>query len=119
MKSTQPRHPASLRREYNTTTKEYRSSAIRSMEPLTFFADSTDLDVTSIDVFADHDDDAVALSFVTGCGTVNVRLESDVALALLEGLHDQLWELESPQSRKHRRQSLRDVLLGDDGPEAA
>jgi hypothetical protein len=75
MKSHARRRHVSLRREY-TTTKERQPgvSVIRSLEPLVFFADSTDLDVESIHVFADLDEAAIALGFVLRCGTVNVKL---------------------------------------------
>ena len=91
MKPLQRRRHVSLRREYATMTE--RSSAIRSLEPLVFFADSTDLDVANIHVFADEDEDAVALGFVLRCGTVNVRLPSDLAQQLADGLTGQLREL--------------------------
>ena len=96
MKPQQRRRHVSLRREYATTTKE-RHSAIRSLEPLVFFADSTDLDVASIHVFADADEAAVAVGFVLRCGTVNVKLPSDLAQQLADGLRGQLRELKLAQ----------------------
>jgi hypothetical protein len=88
---TQRQH-VSLRREYAKRPSRTRS-AVRSLQPLEFFADSTDLDVTSVHVFAEFDDGTVAVGFVLGCGTVNVKLPATTAREFCDALAGQLRNL--------------------------
>lgn len=63
---------------------------IRSLQPLLFFADASDLDVSAVHVFSDPDEDGIALGFVTGSGTINVKLPRKLARRLIDGLAAQL-----------------------------
>jgi hypothetical protein len=57
---------------------------IRELQPLVFYADASDLDVSSVHVF--DDPDGIALGFVTRQGTVNLTLPPGLARKLADGL---------------------------------
>jgi hypothetical protein len=59
--------------------------SIRSLQPLLFFADASDLDVSSVHVFSDPDEDGITLGFVTAQGTINVKLPRRLAKKLVDG----------------------------------
>lgn len=101
----QPRQHASLRREYSTPSeqrpriKEVRSTTvrkrttdptIRSLQPLIFYADASDIDVSAVHVFADPNEDGICYGFVTACGTVNLILPRKLARQLIDATAKQL-----------------------------
>jgi hypothetical protein len=62
-----------------------RQRSIAEMQPLTFTADTADLDVHTVSVFDDVDR-SVAIAFVTGVGTTTVRLSDQLAAELAGGI---------------------------------
>jgi hypothetical protein len=60
---------------------------IRELQPMSFYADASELDVSAVHVFEGPDNDGIALGFVTRQGTVNVTLPLRLARQLADGLH--------------------------------
>jgi hypothetical protein len=60
--------------------------SIAQLRPLSFYADAADLLVSAVHVFRDDDGHGIAVSFLLGCGSVNVLLPPELAAQVGEGL---------------------------------
>jgi hypothetical protein len=70
--------PAKLRRRHHLPPDLAR------LQPLSFHADTSDLDVNTVHVFSELD--RIALSFVTTQGTIDVTLPPSIAQQIAGGI---------------------------------
>jgi hypothetical protein len=105
---------ASLRREKRVETMQVEEAVktvrprcidptIRELQPMVFYADASDLDVSSVHVFTIPDSNDIALGFVTRQGTVNLTLPPRLARQLADGL-DRLVPRQRPVRDRLRQQ---------------